>query len=191
MRESMSASYMGQSNFGKSIVSGQTGERRKRMNKIIFIACLCSVFLAQFATFARADESSERAFGFRVGYGTDPDQFVVGLQFDTGKITRFLHFVPSFDAGFGDHCTTLSLNGDLKLFVPLPKSSVVFYALAGPAMTMWLPEEGDRDTDVGVNAGLGARMELGDSGWYNLETRFGFGDVPEWRILFGVLFGNR
>jgi hypothetical protein len=147
--------------------------------------------LASSAAFGHADEPSERAFGFRLGYGTSPDQFVAGLQFDTGKITRWLHFVPSIDAGFGDNVTTLALNGDLKFFVPLPKSSVVFYALAGPALAIWWPDEGDRDTDIGVNLGFGARMELGEIGWYNLETRFGIGDVPEWRILIGILFGNR
>lgn len=161
------------------------------MKKLAFIGLVVAATLASSAAFGHADESSERAFGFRIGYGTDPDQFVAGLQFDTGKITRWLHFVPSVDVGFGDNVTTLALNGDLKIFAPLPKSTVVFYGLAGPALAIWWPDEGDRDTDVGVNLGFGARMELGEVGWYNLETRFGLGDVPEWRILIGILFGNR
>lgn len=166
------------------------------MKTLALLVAIAATMLASSAAFGHSDESSERAFGFRLGYGTEPDQFVAGLQFDTGKITRWLHFVPSIDAGFGGNWTTLALNADLKFFVPLPKSSVVFYALAGPALTIWWPDEDTfpgvkRDTDVGMNLGFGARMELGDVGWYNLETRFGVGDVPEWRILIGILFGNR
>jgi len=161
------------------------------MKKLALSGLIAAAMLVSLSPLACAGESSERAFGFRLGYGTDPDQFVVGLQYDTGKITRWLHFVPSLDAGFGDDCTTLVLNGDFKIFLPLPKSSVTIYALTGPALAIWWPDEGDRDTEVGVNLGLGARAELGEVGWYNLETRFGLGDLPEWRILFGVLFGKR
>jgi hypothetical protein len=163
------------------------------MKKTMLLTWLAMVALLAVAPVAFADYSDDegRAFGFRIGYGTDPDQFVVGLQADLGRAYSRLHFVPSFDLGFGDDMTTASLNGDFKFFMPLPKSTVVFYALAGPTLTHWVLDELDDDTEVGISLGFGARVEFGDSGWYNLETRFGVGDIPEFRILAGLLFGKR
>ena len=166
------------------------------MNMRILRGLIIAALLAAAASPARAHEDSERAFGFRLGYGTGPGQFVAGLQMDTGEITRWLHFVPSVDAGFGDDWTTLAINGDLKFFLPLPASGAVLYGLAGPAVTIWWPDEKarpdqERDTDLGVCLGFGVRMEFAKVGWYNIETRFGIGDVPEWRLLIGILFGKR
>lgn len=147
------------------------------------------VFMASFAAYS-ADES-ERCYGVRAGFGGGPDQFVIGAQADMGKIVDKLHFVPSIDAGFGDHMTTIAFNGDLKAFLPLPKSSFSLFGLAGPSITYWSAEGGASDTEIGICLGGGVRAALGDKGWYNLEARFGIGDVPDWRILFGVLLGGR
>jgi len=136
-------------------------------------------------------DDTQRCYGVRAGYGRKPDQFVIGVQADLGRVHRWIHFVPSIDAGFGDEMTTITFNGDLKAYLPLPKSSASLYALGGPALTIWSPKDGDGDTEIGAYLGAGARMALGESGWYNLEARFGLGDVPDLRILLGVLFGGR
>ena len=134
-------------------------------------------------------EDELRGFGGRAGYGDDPDQFVCGVQADLVKIYfSLVHFVPSIDVGVSDHMTTLTLNGDVQVFLPLPKSSAYLYGLAGPAVTLWSPENGDSDTEIGAYVGLGTRIGLGASGWYNIEGRFGLGDVPDLRLLIGVLF---
>jgi len=140
---------------------------------------------------ARAADDAGQCYGIRAGYGMDPDQFVIGAQTDLGTIYGKVHFVPSIDAGFGDHVTTFTFNGDINVFVPLPKSLSSLYGIAGPAISIWTPEEGEGDTEIGLTLGLGARMALGESGWYNIEARFGIGDIPEVRILLGVLFGGR
>ncbi len=64
-------------------------------------------------------------------------------------------------------------------------------AIAGPTVMIWTPEHGDGDTEIGLTLGLGARMPLGESGWYNIEGRFGIGDIPDVKILLGVFFGGR
>ena len=156
----------------------------------ILSAAIVGCILLMSATAALAGDES-RSYGGRVGYGDDPDQFVCGLQADVGEVYRLTHFVPSIDAGFGNDVTTLTFNGDLKVYLPLPKSTVMFYGLAGPAITIWSADSGGSDTEIGAYLGLGARMGLSTSGWYNLEARFGIGDVPDLRIMLGVLFGGR
>lgn len=140
---------------------------------------------------AHSSDDLGRGYGVRAGYGTGPDQFVIGAQADMGKIYGNIHFFPSIDAGFGDHVTTICFNGDVKAFLPLPKSSFSLFGFAGPSITYWSPEEGDGDTEIGICLGGGVRAALGTTGWYNLEARVGLGDVPDFRILLGVLFGGR
>ena len=158
---------------------------KSRLALAVFVAAS----VAASATFAHGEEG--RAYGFRLGYGADPDQFVAGIQADFGSIYRNVHFVPSIDGGFGDHVTTLSVNGDIKGFLPLPKSSFSFYGLAGPTLTYWMFDEIDDDLEIGLSLGVGARVGFGESGWYNIEARFGAGDIPEFKILMGLLFGQR
>lgn len=140
---------------------------------------------------AYADDDAVRSYGIRAGYSDGPDQFVIGAQADMGSIWRRVHFVPSIDAGFGNDLTTICFNGDIQAFLPMPKSSFSLYGLAGPTIMYWSPEVGDGETDIGVSLGGGVRAAFGDKGWYNLEARVGIGDVPDFRILFGVLFGGR
>lgn len=156
---------------------------------ITALAVLCGI--AALASDGAAQDDTGRAYGLRLGFGADPDQFVAGVQVDTGKLYGPLHFVPSFDAGFGDNVTTLSFNADLKAFLPLPNSSLALYGLAGPTLTYWMLDEVDDDLEIGLSLGIGARAAFGDSGWYNVEARFGAGDIPELRIMLGLLFGQR
>ncbi|MCU0640266.1 MAG: hypothetical protein MUF59_10430 [Candidatus Krumholzibacteria bacterium] len=160
------------------------------MKRIFAIMALagCLVIAATGATFA-GDEPG-RAYGLRVGFGLDPDQFVVGIQTDLGSVYKNVHFVPSIDAGFGDNITSFGLNGDFKMFLPMPKSEAAIYVLAGPTAEFY-SFDGETDTEVGLYLGGGVRMGFSDKGWYNLEARIGIGDIPEFRLLLGILFGGR
>jgi len=148
----------------------------------------CFIFMS---AAARAADDSGKSYGIRAGISSNPDQFVIGAQADMGEVYRQVRVVPSIDAGFGDHLTTFAFNGDVQLFVPLPKSLASLYGIAGPTIMIWTPEHGDGDTEIGLTLGLGARMPLGDSGWYNIEARLGIGDIPDVRVLLGVFFGGR
>ncbi len=155
------------------------------------VVCILAAAILVSASHALAGDDGGRAYGVRIGYGSDPNQFVAGAQADLGKIYSKLHFVPSVDFGFGDNATTICFNGDLEMFLPLPKSPVAFYGLAGPTFTYWKYENVDGDFEVGLSLGIGARMNFGGSGWYNMEARFGISDIPDFRILLGILFGGR
>ncbi len=128
--------------------------------------------------------------GIRAGFGLDPDQAVIGIQAVTARVLKIFRFAPSVDFGFGDNVTTYTINGDLllRLFSP-PKTSAQFYVKAGPTITVWDSEFAGSDTEIGVTTGAGVRLPFGRSNYYNLELRYGFGDTPEVRLLFGALFG--
>ncbi len=160
--------------------------RRLALGSILICA---GILLSAAAVNAASD--SGKCYGIRAGYSSKPDQFVIGAQADMGEIYRRVRIVPSIDAGFGDHLTTFAFNGDVQLFVPLPKSMSSLYGIAGPTLMIWTPEAGDGDTEIGLTLGLGARMPLGNSGWYNVEARFGIGDIPDVKVLLGVFFGGR
>lgn len=161
------------------------------MNKRIALAAVVAFMIVAPSAMAAYSDDEGKAVGFRVGYGADPDQFVLGLQADLGRAYGRLHFVPSVDLGLGDDMTTLCFNSDFKLFLPLPNSTLLFYGLLGPTLAHWMADDMDDDTEIGFSFGAGARLEFGKSGWYNLEARFGSGDIPELRILAGLMFGKR
>lgn len=134
----------------------------------------------------------KRAYGARLGYGTDPDQFVFGAQAVLGRTLKFMRFAPSIDAGFGSGTSTLLLNADVRLFsFTTPGSQAHLYAGGGPALAFLSVKDGGSDTEVGLNLVTGLTFPLGEKNEYNLEVRFGFADMPNLRVLFGVMLGGR
>jgi hypothetical protein len=161
------------------------------MKRVILGSILmCSIVLLSAGAASPATDAA-KCYGIRAGYSSKPDQFVIGVQADMGDIYSRVHLVPSIDAGFGDHLKTYAFNGDLELFVPLPESMASLYGIAGPTIMIWTPDVGDGDTEIGLTLGFGARLPLGNAGWYNLEARFGIGDIPDVKILLGFFLGGR
>lgn len=130
-------------------------------------------------------------YGLRAGFGLDPDQFVIGLQAELNRVISVVRFAPSLDAGFGDNFSTYLFNADLRLdLIPLPKSRTVIYVDAGPTLAVVDPDGADSDLEIGLSLAAGLDLPMGRSGSYNLEARLGIGDIPEFRLLLGVLFGG-
>jgi hypothetical protein len=157
---------------------------------VICTACLCI-----FAGEGRSQSDNNnytRGFGIRGGYGANPDQFVIGAQAVLGKTLGSLRFAPSIDVGFGDGRTTYLLNGDLRLlsFSP-PGTGAGFYAGAGGSLAVLDINDNGSDTEVGLNAVVGLTLPMGERSKYNLEVRFGIEDMPDLRILFGLMLGGR
>jgi hypothetical protein len=130
--------------------------------------------------------------GLRAGFGINPDQVVVGAQGQlSGKKLKAFSLAPSVDFGFGDNITTICGNVDFLLDLPLPGSEGGFYAGLGPTLTYWDFKNIASDTEIGLSLVGGIRFGLGTKNAYNAEVRFGVGDVPDVRVLFGILFGAR
>jgi len=160
--------------------------------KLMVLSAVCLLAVTWSPAVAGNDNNSAgRSFGARLGYGVDPDQFVLGTQAVFGKMFKITRFAPSFDIGFGDDVTTYTLNGDLRIFLfTPPKASTSLYAALGPTLTYWSPKNADSDLEIGFTFTAGVRIPMGHTGFYNLEARLGAGDVPDFRLMFGVLFGG-
>ncbi len=165
--------------------------RKEYDMKSILKATLVIIFSGIFVSSAMAVEkgTAPAALGVRGGLGSNPDQVVAGVQSIFGQTLSAARFGASVDLGFGDNLTTIALNGDLQVpFFTFPNSTVSLYGAAGPTIILYDPKFGDSKTKLGLTLTLGAMFGPGKH--YNLESRFGLGDAPDFRILVGVLFGS-
>lgn len=129
--------------------------------------------------------SARDRLGLHAGFSTGPDQFVAGGQAEFGPAVGTAFFAPSLDLGFGGNSTVTVINGDLRWYLlPLPETGIRFYGQAGPALVV------SPDTELGFSLVAGADIPMKNRKRYHLEARFGFGDVPDFKIVLGVLFGR-
>lgn len=143
------------------------------------------------------DMYARTSMGARAGFGIDPDQFAFGVQAifnplfnDAGSIFSSVQFAPSADVGFGDDLTTFLINGDFRaILFTAPGSNLNFYGKVGPTLGFIKPKDLDSDTEVGLSLAAGVTMPMSSANMYNLEARFGLGDIPDFRLLFGINFG--
>jgi hypothetical protein len=131
-----------------------------------------------------------RSFGVRAGFGIDPDQFVFGVQAVLGRTMKIARIAPSADIGLGDDVTVLAFNLDARLSLTPPGTATAFYCGIGPTIAVFDPKKGGGDTEIGLSIAPGLRFPLGSKQAYNAEVRFGIGDVPDLKIMVGVLFGG-
>lgn len=72
------------------------------MRRWIF-AVACCLLLGFTASSVSAQNLGTFGWGPRAGLSSDPDQFVLGLQFNFGEFAPQLRFQPSIEVGAGDH----------------------------------------------------------------------------------------
>lgn len=159
-------------------------------NRSLFITTAV-VTLLLFAAGSSAFGSPSKTFGFRAGFGLDPDQVVVGLQGRVGELIPNVRIAPSADLGFGDDLTVFSGNADLLVPLSPPGSRLAFYIGGGPTLSHFDPKFGDGDTELGVSAVVGIKLPFGRIHNWTVEGRYGIGDVPEVRVVLGILFGSQ
>jgi len=127
-------------------------------------------------------------FGIRGGFDFDADQVVVGFQAELGRFLEITRFAPSVDFGFGNDLTTIAFNGDFRIYLTPPGSSAELYGSAGPTLLIVDTQGGNSDSEVGLTLSGGVKFGAGKGRTYNLEGRFGFENMPEFRLLFGIYF---
>lgn len=160
------------------------------MSKRIVFLAVCACLIGGLIAPAAAANSPRMGLGLRpLGFSINPDQYVVGVQAVMGKYYRG-RLAPSVDFGFGDNATVITGNFDLKidLFSP-PKSEAVFYVGGGPTLSYISPDVGDSDTEIGLSLLGGIKLSMSEKNYYNIEARFGIGDIPDFKLLAGVMFG--
>ena len=159
------------------------------LNKRIAILAAVAICIISTSVTHAKPANSGHAFGLRAGLGQDPDQFVVGAFAVMGKLGPRARVVPSVDIGFGDNKTVTTFNLDLRWYlISLPESGVKFYGSAGPTLALVSANKGGNNSEIGLTLTAGARIPMRGAKRYNLEARFGFGDIPDFRVMFGILF---
>lgn len=140
---------------------------------------------------ATAGDSPNKSYGLHGGFGLTPDQAVFGVQSELGRV-KMARFAPSVDFGFGDNVTTIALNADVRLHISPPKSGSAIYIGGGPTLAVINPKGPvGSDTEIGLSLTGGLKVPMGANNAYTLEGRLGLGDIPDFRLLIGVLFGGQ
>lgn len=133
--------------------------------------------------------SGSSALGPRVGMNFDSDEFTFGVQAELGRVFQSFRFAPSLDFELGDNTTT-ALNSDFRLYLfHLPETGLRFYGSAGPTVVLDSSGKGGSQTEIGLSLVAGVKIPMKGKNRYNLEVRFGFGEIPDLKMMFGILFG--
>lgn len=161
------------------------------MRKIIYtLITMMLIILALYGPANAGDPAMKRGMGIYGGYSINPDQIVIGGQAILGTLKGDIDFSPSVDFGFGDHLTVVTVNFDASLnLFKAPGSKMKIYVGAGPTLGIYDPEYGSGDTEIGLTLLGGVKIAAGEKNFYNIVGRIGLGDIPDFKILFGYMFG--
>ena len=80
-----------------------------RCQHLLLILVVLLMVAPAWAEGETTDTTDISGWGVRFGLSDDPNQLVVGAQYDFGEITTNLHFEPNVEIGFGDDHTVLSM----------------------------------------------------------------------------------
>jgi hypothetical protein len=145
-----------------------------------------AVLITLSATTLLAQESGSKGasglgFGLKAGFGLSPTQFVLGGQVSLGKSLGIFRVVPNAHVGIGDN-TTFDVNVDFLARFIAQDSNFGFYGGASPTLVF-----GD-NTNFGGNVVVGLQLPVIPNRATNLEARIGLGKVPDFRLLFAIIF---
>lgn len=159
----------------------------RRLSIVVMLMLLATPVLAQEGGSKQSDWSG---WGVRVGVADDPDQFVVGAQFDFGEIADRIHFEPNFELGVGDDHIVLAGTGALHYHFGQVEG---FRPYAGGGLTLaWVdvdtPRVDDSDFEIGFKAIGGALWRLKSNNDFFIELNIGFGDIQDVELLAGWRF---
>ena len=121
--------------------------------------------------------------GVRLGYGLNPEQYVIGARFSTDP-RKMPRIVVSVDLGFGDDQTTVACNFDLLWRLRVEGSRQLLYGGAGPALVYFNPS-GDAGASwkTGLSVIAGIRLSPNDKRPISLEARVASGQIPDFKLL--------
>ncbi len=127
---------------------------------------------------------AQGGIGVRVGVSIDPDQFYFGGHLERGPILENLWFRPNLEIGIGDNLTLIGLNIEFSYWIPLQQSPWKLNFGAGPAINIFVDNDGPGRGNKGVEAGFNLLLGLAhDDGFFG-ELKVGALDSPD--LKFGV-----
>ena len=140
------------------------------------------------ATAASAAAQSARV---RTGVSGSPDQFYVGLHYETEPLVEQVRFKPNFEVGLGNGLTVVTINLEFVGKIPIEHEPWAFYLGAGPALV--IASVNNAPTNVGgTSTGGGFNILLGIEHKKGLfaELKVGFVDSPSVKFGVGYVFGR-
>jgi len=134
-------------------------------------------------------EGGLSTYGGRVGISDSPDQIVLGAWGTATSFSPNVTFRPSGDLGFGDDVLTLIGNADIQYtFATVARGPVPFFG-GGIGLIWFDPDNGNSDTDLGLQVYGG--VELAYRGYQSgvFEVRLGLDDgMPDLKLTYGFGF---
>ncbi len=158
-------------------------------SSLLMSICLVTLVCVGLAT--AQSVSSRHGVGPYMGFGSDPDQLIMGGQGVFGLAGSPVHFSPGLDFGFGDDLNVVTVNFDVTYdFVP-SSSRVAFYVGAGPTVAFYSSDRFDNDSEMGLSLVTGAKFPTGAGNSFNLGIRAGMGDIPDIKMTAAYIFNLR
>ena len=117
--------------------------------------------------------------GVRGGLTVNPDQFYFGGHIETSPLVDRLYFRPNVELGIGEDLMLIAANMEF-VYKFLNRSGWGLYAGGGPALNVYMIDDGDSDTEAGFNVVVGAESSRG----LFFEFKIGAIDSPDFK--FGV-----
>jgi hypothetical protein len=142
--------------------------------------------LGAFLFFAPA--ASAQGVGVQAGVSADPDQFVMGVHYESGFIADRVSFRPGLDIGLGDDITTLAVNFDLLYTFRTARSAWSPFVGGGPAINVYNVDRGRNDDDSEVEPGLNFLAGVKHDEGFFAEVRFGAINSPDFKFVAGWRF---
>ncbi len=157
------------------------------MNHLRKYRILIGLLLLAYSSPALA-ELGYQTWGVRGGIGDNPDQGIIGVQWNLGNFSRRIRFQPNFELGFGDNSTVASLGipvhyrfGNSPNFTPYAGGGVLLAYVdrdhpQGKSSSDWVIEP------LGV---VGIEWPLSGGGDLFLELGLSFGDAHDAKLIVG------
>jgi outer membrane immunogenic protein len=134
-----------------------------------------------------AVDSSAQKIGVMLGYGTEVEELGIGINGEF-NINDKVSISPSFVYWFPeDPISWWEFNANVNYYFT-KAGSADFYGLAGINLFGYNIEDGDGQSEVGLNLGAGANFDIGKSWEPFTELKFVIGDADQLGLFFGVKF---
>ena len=158
----------------------------KSMQHRIAMTCIALLVVLTAPATAFADVGF-MGWGPRFGVADDPDQGIIGVHFDLGEFADNVRFRPSVEVGFGDDVNSFLANGLVAYYFDV-QSSVVPYVGGQAVFAYFDPDEGDNETEIGMDAVGGIEIAMKGDTRFLTELQVGFGDIHDFKLMVGWTF---
>jgi hypothetical protein len=143
-------------------------------DKPVRTSLLVVLILIETAAYARAQN-----VGARAGISGNPDQFYIGVHYQTDELVEHLRFRPNVELGLGNDQTIVAINFEFLYSIPVRRKPLDVYVGAGPALNI-IRFNSNTSPEGGFNFLVGAAHHGG------LFTELKVGTLRSPSVKFGV-----